>query len=207
MTRIHSSFSATPTHHQPTATTIHHQGSSSSTISSASNKSCSLLAPIYAVADFLTWLFQTIFFCFDYSEEGRLYRELVSFKETIIKAKDKCDPRIDLTYETIYEKLPKSTQEALQKSATAVLEARFNARPALLTDSTFWSNMDADAVTRKLTDLGERFAAHSFTATEPELAGLVNKPTESKIKAPPYEDTAHEMLLEVFKGAEALLKP
>jgi len=208
MTRVTPSFLTpfTETTHSPK--TIAHQTSNQSTLSSASSQGYTLLSPIYAVADFVTWLLQTIFCCFDYSEKGRLRREFTTFKESIIDAKEKCASNIDARYEDGYKKLDPAVQKVLQECAAESLTKRLAARTDLQASSEAWKDKDEEEKTRQLNDLGMRFSKNAFNATHPELVGLVNLPHSADANPSDptsYEDLAYALLLELFAATEARL--
>jgi hypothetical protein len=209
MTRVTPSFLTpfTETTHSPQA--VVHQTSNKSTLSSASNQGYTLLSPIYAVADFVTWLLQTIFCCFDYSERGRLRREFATFKESILDARDKCAPSIDTLYEDRYKKLDPVVQKALQNCASKLLAKQLEKRPQLKETSTAWQDKDAAEIAGQLDDLGVRFAQSAFNSTQPELAGLVNPPHNAGASSNPptyYEDHAYALVLKLFAAVEKQLE-
>ncbi|NGX45841.1 MAG: hypothetical protein K940chlam2_01021 [Chlamydiae bacterium] len=211
MTRVNPSFQSpiSPIASSPIVTAG--QNSSQSTLSSSKNQGCSLLSPIYAVADFLTWLLQTIFCCFDYTEKGQLFREFVSFKAAITHAKEKCEPNIDRVYDDLYRELADSTKQVLQECSKMALEERLKERPQLMEGSASWKDLENEtAIDGQLTFLGELFAKQAFDGGNVALANLINRPhtqggnTTASI---PYEDLAYAALFEIFKLAEARLNP
>lgn len=200
MTRIDPSFQPNVAHLHTHITTPY-QTHQQSSISSSKDEGCSLLSPIYALADFVTWVFQTIFCCcFDYSEKGRLSREFLSFVKDIKTAKEQDNPKLDVLYENGFKKLAPSTQQVLEDCAIELLKKRLEDREDLKRNDT-WKDQDEKARYETLAKLGKAFANNPFTSSDFELVALVNDPG-----AKDYETQAYNRLLEVFKMAEARLK-